>query len=442
MSLDDTLTDNGFLYTGPLAARMACHLGDFKASALCNILGDQPLFYIDYVDADSEADDIFALLDNDANTASGEFYPDNIQELRKRVARMESASQHIDGYVREDILKAFDAAQTAQTEIKNVEEILSLLLQSGFASALYNDTKARGLTIALSAQTDTASYDRDLINIQVNPRLPLDLAALSVVRALRQAWLHLNGAAINPLNFAPEEAVLLNRIQHADLVCAVIRAAWEFNLAGQKGAWSRILTGSAYDLAVGFAREAITDFRALNNGSAAHAVFERWFFSGRCKDVDRKLIQHMLADHHGLIFDHPHISKMVTGDIIARTGDMPVGKNYLTGLIEIILTDPLFTEVRDRSNANFLWFIKFERSFRASEDNMEQPLHGVPHIPAGASTGAPSEKEAFPNAARQAEVITFKSPHVAAKGQVAAKNGTNDMATVYYLDHFLGLSRR
>lgn len=439
MSLDDTLTDSSFLYTGPLAARMACHLGDHKASALCNILGDQPLFYIDYVEADSEIDDMMALLEGDAS--SPEFYPDNIADLRKRVARMESASQHIDGYTRENILDAFDAAIATQNTISSLEEILNYTLKSGFASALYNDAKARNLTITLSAQVDSAAYDRDLINIQINPRLPVSMASIALVRTLRQAWLHLNGAAINPLHFAPEEAVLLNRIQTADAVCAVIRTAWELNLAGEKDAWARILTGSAYDLAVGFAREAITDFRALNNGDAAHAVFERWFFSGRCKDVDRKLIQHMLADHHGLVFDHPHISKMVTGDIIARTGDLPVGKNYLTGLVDVILSDPLFTEVRDRSNANFLWFIKFERSFRASEDNMEQPLHGVPHIPAGASTGAPSQEQAS-HGIQQAEVIQFKSPHVAAKGQVAAKNGTNDMATVYYLDHFLGLSRR
>jgi hypothetical protein len=234
---------------------------------------------------------------------------------------------------------------------------------------------------------------------------------------------------------------LLNRIQQADIACAVVRTAWELNLSGHKGAWARILTGSSYDLAAGFAREAIADFRSLHNGAAAHATFERWFFSGRCKDVDRKLIQSMLADHHGLVFDNPQVSKMVTSDIIARTGDMPIGKNYLTGLVEMILSDPLFTEVRDRSNANFLWFIKFERSFRASEDNVEQNLQGIPAIPAGAVSGAPFKKQSDTNA-KPAEIIAFKTGATPAQGEAAKKNGTNNMATVYYLDHFLSLSNR
>lgn len=436
---DETLHDTDFIYRGTLATRMACHMGDAKASVLCNILGDQPLFYIDYVDA--EETDFADPLDLLAGEMGAEFYPENLELLRERMARLESASHHIDGYARENVDAAFDAAASFAKNEHTVEQVLALLTQSRVALAMYTDAKARNLQFIMDAQVDTAAYDRDQITIRVNPRLPLPLAALMTTRALRQAWLHLNGAAINPLHFAPEEAVLLNRIQHADLVTTMIRAAWELNLAGEKDVWARILTGSAYDLAAGFAREAIADFRSLNNGQAAHATFERWFFSGRCKDVDRKLIQSMLADHHGLVFDNPAVSKMVTGDIIARTGDQPTGKNYLTGLVDMILSDPLFTEVRDRSNANFLWFIKFERSFRASEDNLDQNLHGIPAIPAGAITGASSKKQGEANA-QAAEIIAFKTNAAPAQGVVAKKNGTNDMATVYYLDHFLTLSNR
>jgi|GEM_PF-830968 len=442
MSDDIMLTDDAFTYSGPLAARMACHMGDFKASALCNILGDQPLFYIDYVDAE-EAD--FADPMNLLMSEETEFDANNIDQLRRRMSRLEGACAHIDGYARENVELAFDVASQLRSEKEiSSDDIIAALKQSGFTSALLEGCAARGLTIHTNASVDTAFYDRDQIAIHVNPRLSAPLAALMAARSLRQAWLHINGALINPLHFAPEEAVLLNRIQNADQICAMMRTAWELNLSGNKDAWARILTGSAYDLAVGFAREAISDFRSLTNGSAAHATFERWFFSGRCKDTDRKLIQSMLADHHGLVFDNPAVSKMVTADIIARTGDMPQGKNYLSASVDIILSDPLFTEVRDRSNANFLWFIKFERSFRASEEgNLEQNLQGIPAVPAGAIKGASTKEQAnHAENAKKADVIAFKGVQAPSGAVSGRKNGTGNMATVYYIDHFIDVTQR
>ena len=35
------------------------------------------------------------------------------------------------------------------------------------------------------------------------------------------------------------------------------------------------------------------------------------------------------------------------------------------------MDDAIFNEVRDRSNANFLWFVKFERSFRETEQHLQ-----------------------------------------------------------------------
>lgn len=437
MSTDGTHSNDTFTYKGPLAARMACHMGNFTPVAICNILGDQPLFYIDYVDQE-EADFIEPSLAESGIPA--DFFADNIDELRRRMARLESASQHIDGYARENIEAAFEAA------VENLKADPSLTLEaleagiakSNIASALYAAAAAKGVTLCLSRQVDTALYDRDQKCVHVNPRLPVSMATLVVTKALRQAWQHISGTAIHPLHFSPEEAVLLNRIQQADLAVCSVRAAWEMNLSGDKSAWARILTVSSYDLAVGFAREAIADFRALNNGHAGHAAFERWFFSGRCKDVDRKLIQSMLADHHGLIFENAQVSKMVTNDIIAKTGELPQGKNYLSNLIEVILSDPLFTEVRDRSNANFLWFIKFERSFRTSEESLEHNLQGMPHIPAGASTGAPTKESVH----EPASVIAFTGKNIRKTKAKGRDHQGGDMATVYYIDHFLSLSNR
>lgn len=434
---DGTHNDDTFTYKGPLAARMACHMGNFTPVAICNILGDQPLFYIDYVDQE-EADFIDPSLAD--NGIPADYFAENIDDLRRRMARLESASQHIDGYARENIESAFEAAIEGLKAQKTLalEALHEGISKSNLASGLYTAAAAKGVTIRLCPQIDTAIYDRDQKCVLVNPRLPVAMATLVASKALRQAWQHISGTAIHPLHFSPEEAVLLNRIQQADLAVSGIRTAWEMNLSGDKSAWARILTLSSYDLATGFAREAIADFRALNNGHASHAAFERWFFSGRCKDVDRKLIQTMLADHHGLIFENVQVSKMVTNDIIAKTGELPHGKNYLSNLIEVVLSDPLFTEVRDRSNANFLWFIKFERSFRASEDGLEHNLQDMPQIPAGASSSAPTQETAH----EPASVIAFTGKNYRKTKAEGRKHQGGDMATVYYIDHFLSLSNR
>jgi hypothetical protein len=125
------------------------------------------------------------------------------------------------------------------------------------------------------------------------------------------------------------------------------------------------------DLARAFAHEAFLDFRTINNGVASAAVLEAWFLSERCKNEDKQLIQQMLNDTQGYVFESAEPMKSVTADLIAALGTMPFGKNYLAMHAGTIMDDTIFTDVRDRSNANFLWFIKFERSFRETEQELQ-----------------------------------------------------------------------
>jgi len=52
-------------------------------------------------------------------------------------------------------------------------------------------------------------------------------------------------------------------------------------------------------------------------------------------------------------------------------GEQPYGKNYLARFTDLIINDPLFTDVRDRSNANFLWFVKFEHAYNEAEQDLQ-----------------------------------------------------------------------
>lgn len=152
----------------------------------------------------------------------------------------------------------------------------------------------------------------------------------------------------------------------------MIRIAWELKLAEQTEAWSVVENSQFADLGRSFAREACTDFRAANNGKALLSIMEAWFLSERCRQHDRTLIQRMLAGKAPEGFAHSQeLSRQALIEAIYALGKNPYGNNYLASHIELLIEDPVFSEVRDRSNANFLWFVKFESAFSQAEQELQ-----------------------------------------------------------------------
>jgi hypothetical protein len=250
----------------------------------------------------------------------------------------------------------------------DIDALTARLNASRLAATFMSFAASHGIHFAESRQVDGASYDRDAQTILIRADLDEAQQVMLAVRELRRAWQHKNGAGLHPLTFHPDHAILVHRAQTADLVISMIRVAWELQLAGDKGAWTFLENSQMADLARAFAREACVDFRALNSGKAATACFETWFLSERCRRSDRQLIQQMLADYQGYTFnDNPDMSRSICADLMTALGKMPFGQNYLAGNLGQTMNDPVFTDVRDRSNANFLWFIKFERSFTEAE---------------------------------------------------------------------------
>ena len=264
-----------------------------------------------------------------------------------------------------------------------LKTLLKMIESSRLGQSYLECAQKNKIKVVFDTQVEHAFYDRESATILIHPgRDDLDLV-LVLAREMRRVWQHKSGALIHPLTFHPDQAILVNRAQKADLAANMIRIAWEMHLSGFKGVWERIETSSMNDLARAFAREAFLDFRTINNGLAMSAVFESWFLSDRCRNEDRALIQTMLSDYQGYVFDNEQASRNITADLIIALGSMPFGKNYLSSFVTTITGDPLFTEIRDRSNANFLWFIKFERSFREAEQDLQTPSthqgHAHPH---------------------------------------------------------------
>ncbi len=332
----------------------------------CTWISDQPLFFTDcdVAEEDDILDDpVFKALERD------------IADLHHKTGAYEKISaQFIEPLEIKGQRFMDDAAFVTAPYKKTVSGSLTdLLKNSRFASLLLFFAETHGVEFKESLQVPDVSYDREGSVILIRPDLEQGSKILLLSRELRRVWQHRNGAGLHPLMLHPDHAIVINRAQQADLTIAMIRAAWELQLAGEKDAWMRVENSTLADLGRAFAREACSDFRSLNSGKAALACFESWFLSERCRKADRTLIQQMLADYQGYVFaDNADASRSITFDLLNAIGKMPFGANYLVRSANQILADSIFTEVRDRSNANFLWFIKFERSFRDGEEELSR----------------------------------------------------------------------
>ncbi len=270
---------------------------------------------------------------------------------------------------------ATTAGSALETLAEDANYLLSLVAKASTGKALIEVAQKYETKFVMGGAVSTALYDRRQNTVFINPHLSEPDQILLLSRELRRIWQHRSGALVHPLTFHPDQAVLVHRAQVADLCVAMVRMAWELQLSGMAEPWDRLENSSMADLTRAFAREAYMDFRSVNGGEASAAVFEAWFMSERCRQEDRRLIQQMLADYQGYVFENINPSTTVTAELILALGSQPqgknAGKNYLSQYVTAIMGDALFTEIRDRSNANFLWFIKFERSFRETEQELQ-----------------------------------------------------------------------
>ena len=335
---------------------------------VCTIIGDQPLFYMDYeytYDDAARGDDI------NLDPLSHEMA--KLKHEIKELERFESAPLREASEKLAEFVSDRDAITSTKKKIisEDMDALKALLSKSRLAEAYMKFADEHKIEMRYSRQIETAYYDRETGSICINPALGQADQLLLAAQELRRHWQHRQGALIHPLMFHPDNAILINRVQVADLTVSMVRIAWELQLSGEKAAWERIENSSMADLGRAFAREAFLDFRTINNGLAAASVFECWFLSERCRTQDKTLINQMLSDYQGYVFELEQARQAITPTLISALGSMPFGKNYLAEHAMTIIDDAIFTDVRDSSNANFLWFIKFERSFRETEQELQ-----------------------------------------------------------------------
>ncbi len=353
----------------PSVSCRVAYMIDHEQPVLCTFISDQPLFFVEDVDLDIEdetfleetGDLLFDLTQQQLrDTAQKLRSKQNDMENREAADRFEDFSLNLEGF-----------GKSAELDL---DVLCATLAKSRMGQTLLQFAENNKIAVQTSRDTATVEYSRMTRNILVHPNLDAATALIGLAESLRTAWQHHQGTMINPLRFQPDHAVVVNRVHAADLCTFKIRLSWELKMAGEPSAWAQILSSGLSDMAYHFDRQIKTDFRNLNNGMASQMAFEKWFLSDRCKLEDKRLIQTMLSDHAGFVFDNAEMSKHISMDVISRIGSMPLGENYLSKLSGNIISDPLYTEVRDRSSANFLWFIKFENAFRETERDLQEDV--------------------------------------------------------------------
>lgn len=265
------------------------------------------------------------------------------------------------------------AADPAEDAIVPIAELCAILAESRTGASLLAEQPGRTLDIRYDRQTPVAQYypreGRDIVTL--NPFRPRGDLVNILSRELRRVWQHHHGALVNPLGFDPDEAILINRAQAADAFMISVKVAWELKLSGNNEPWGWLAGSPMADIGRVFEQKAQADFRTLNNGEASRAAYDKFFDNSRTKMHDKRIIHQMLLDESGYM-KQPGKTHKIAADLFSRLGEMPDGRNYFALKNARVPTDTQYTSVEDRSNANFLWFIKFERSFQEKEMQMIQ----------------------------------------------------------------------
>lgn len=403
--MNTTVWDVDFVYKGPMAVKVSCHAGDLGQRVICNAIGDQPLFYVD----DAQEDD--DLLDYMTDTA--------LEEMQAKLQIYDRAIECLSNIKTQSTDIRFENEVLSKNKTHtSVNDVLDFGRKSGLFAGYLDFAQKHEIKFKFSTEVETAFFNKEKATILLNPSLDIINGAKALIKSLRTVWNYKQGILINPLTFQPEETVLINRLFSADLDITLISFIWDLKLAGHEDIWNDAMNGSDYDLYTAYAVEAMADFRSIKSGLAARATFEKWFISDRCKNYDRQIIQVMLANYAAHEIDNSTTSRMIAMDIITRLGSRPQGKNYLSAIVPTIVSDSIYSEVRDRSNANFLWFVSFERRMA----KMEQELHSEDVISESPS-GINSSKD---------NIHELPIVH----GTSDTHKGDDSVATLFFLDHF------
>ena len=246
---------------------------------------------------------------------------------------------------------------------------MTTLLESLNNSCLHN-----GVSMHYTPEIDTYGYARGYCVI--NDSLVGVKKRISEILAMRLANHAMNDCYVNVLDYTPDDAILLNRIYLADGLAFLIRVAWEEKLMGDSELWDNLANRADTEaMCETFKVSAEYDFRTLRSGKAHLASLETFFLENdNLIAVDKLIIDVMLESEEYCSPTVPPLENIK--DILQKIGQVP-GDNLNYMDVNMIVNDVVFTAMPDRGHSNFLWFIKFERTFSETEDEFDEIISEV-----------------------------------------------------------------
>lgn len=239
----------------------------------------------------------------------------------------------------------------------NLETLLAVAFKSAFMRAMFEECEP---DIYLSSQVEHCELRVDTNTILFNKFLPFEKALAHFIKKLRILYRGYPSADLDC-----DGQIVANRIDLADQWGCMLRFGWELKLLGEPALWNAIDWRKKEGLA-GALRE---NFRVINSGEMNFGSLWDWVeVDAVVNRADKAVIQRCLADYDLSIGKR----SVAISDIqrLTKLPDLKYSRSQYIQQPHIILKDPLFTDVRDRSNANFLWFIKFELSFKEAEKEL------------------------------------------------------------------------
>ncbi len=249
----------------------------------------------------------------------------------------------------------------------------AMLADSPTASRLWIDAESAGWDVGI-ADLKNGGFHIDMIdrvllldNYALSPaalgRSPYFRNALLValVRALRDIWHEEKSGAFED-EFAPEAALMLERVRAADCDTVTMLVGWELRGAGYTDVWRHLIGSEEGDMALIFTRFLERDPTALFDGSALAYAFRQWYADeSRVDGTDHETLESLddiMLNHTGITA--PFGERRMSARDIERLSCLPDGRCYLKGLADTIMRDPFFAGLHDPVNQTHLFHLMYD----------------------------------------------------------------------------------
>lgn len=272
-----------------------------------------------------------------------------------------------------DETSAHDLPQHFQKSTDILAWLATALADSPTASRLWIEAESAGWQVSMADLKNGGFYidleERVLIldDYGLEPealgRSPYFRSEVLIcfVRALRDIWHEQRYGSLAD-EFAPESALMLERVRAADCDTIATLVGWELRGAGYADIWRHLIGSEEGDMALVFTRFLERDPTAFFDGSALAYAFRQWYADeARIDGCDHETLESLddvLLAHQGS--HRPFGERRMSATDIEELALLPDGRSYLQGLGDMILRDPFFAGLHDPVNQTHLFHLMYD----------------------------------------------------------------------------------